>query len=162
MQTANTHRALSARLCGTPLLLAQGAAEVELETIDEMRADEEGLVHGGFVFGLADHAAMLAINEPNVVLGSAELRFLAPVRVGERLTATARLLSLEGKRHRVEVHVNASFLRSRSQEAEASGAAVAPAGAAPTARREERVFEGTFVCFVPAQHVLAARSGGAQ
>jgi acyl-coenzyme A thioesterase PaaI-like protein len=147
MQTVNTHRALSARLCGTPLLLAKGAAEVELATSDEMRADESGLVHGGFVFGLADHAAMLAINEPNVVLGSAEVRFLAPVRVGERLTATARLLALEGKRHRVEVHVNASF---------------ALGGAAPFDRRDERVFEGTFVCFVPAQHVLAARSGGGQ
>jgi len=135
MHTANTHRALSARLCGTPILLAKGGAEVELETVDEMRADDSGLVHGGFVFGLADHAAMLAINEPNVVLGSAELRFLAPVAVGERLHATARLLAVEGKRHRVEVQVN---------------------------RREERVFEGTFVCFVPAQHVLAARSGGAQ
>jgi acyl-coenzyme A thioesterase PaaI-like protein len=164
MQTANTHRALSARLCGTPLLLAKGAAEVELETIDEMRADDSGLVHGGFVFGLADHAAMLAINEPNVVLGSAELRFLAPVRVGERLTATARLLALEGKRHRVEVYVNASSL---ARGESASGVAAAPASegggaSTPGGRREERVFEGTFVCFVPAQHVLAPRSGGAR
>lgn len=129
----NTHRALSARLCGTPRALHAGSAEVELETVEDMRADESGLVHGGFVFGLADHAAMLAINEPNVVLGSAELRFLAPVIVGETLHATARLLGIEGKRHKVEVHVN---------------------------RREERVFEGTFVCFVPPQHVLAARTGG--
>jgi acyl-coenzyme A thioesterase PaaI-like protein len=130
----NTHRAISARLCGTPRVLASGAAEVELETVDEMRADALGLVHGGFVFGLADYAAMLAINEPNVVLGSAELRFLAPVVVGDRLLATARLLGVEGKRHRVEVHVN---------------------------RRQERVFEGTFVCFVPPAHVLTARPGGA-
>jgi acyl-coenzyme A thioesterase PaaI-like protein len=165
MQTANTHRALSARLCGTPLLLAKGAAEVELETIDEMRADESGLVHGGFVFGLADHAAMLAINEPNVVLGSAEVRFLAPVRVGERLTATARLLALEGKRHRVEVHVNASSHARGASAPPGGGAVDASAGGAaitPEGRREERVFEGTFVCFVPAQHVLAARSGGDQ
>jgi len=129
----HTHRAISARLCGAPRLLASGGAEVELETVDDMRADELGLVHGGFVFGLADYAAMLAINEPNVVLGSAEMRFLAPVVVGDRLLATARLLGVEGKRHRVEVHVN---------------------------RSAERVFEGTFVCFVPPAHVLAPATGG--
>lgn len=133
METVNTHHAISARLCGTPRLLAKGGAEVDLDTVEEMRADASGLVHGGFVFGLADYAAMLAINEPNVVLGSAEMRFLSPVVVGDRLHATARLLGVEGKRHRVEVHVN---------------------------RRDERVFEGTFVCFVPAQHVLAQRTGG--
>ncbi|MDB4990657.1 MAG: thioesterase superfamily domain protein [Myxococcaceae bacterium] len=131
----NTHLALSARLCGAPQALFAGGAEVELETSDEMRADERGLVHGGFIFGLADYAAMLAINEPNVVLGSAETRFLAPVVVGQRLRATARVLTVEGKRQRVEVHV---------------------------ARAEERVFEGTFVCFVPSQHVLdGVRKAGA-
>lgn len=128
-----THAALSARLCGTPRTLFEGGAEVELSTVDEMRADERGLVHGGFVFGLADYAAMLAINEPNVVLGSAEVRFLAPVTVGDTLRATARRTSLEGKRHQVEVHV---------------------------ARGTERVFEGRFVCFVPSRHVLDARAGG--
>lgn len=32
-----------------------------------MAADEYRLVHGGFIFGLADYAVMLAINEPTVV-----------------------------------------------------------------------------------------------
>jgi acyl-coenzyme A thioesterase PaaI-like protein len=122
-----THRALDPRLCGSVRLLHVGSAEVELEASDAMRADEHGLVHGGFVFGLADHAAMLAINEPNVVLGSAETRFLAPVAVGDRLCAKARLLGVEGKRQRVEVQVM---------------------------RGAERVFEGTFICFVPPRHVL--------
>ena len=27
-----------------------------------------GWYNGGFIFGLADHAAMLAVNDPNVVL----------------------------------------------------------------------------------------------
>jgi acyl-coenzyme A thioesterase PaaI-like protein len=67
----NTHLAISAALCGRPLELATGRAVVELVTTPEMAADERGLTHGGFVFGLADYAAMLAINEPNVVLGSA-------------------------------------------------------------------------------------------
>jgi acyl-coenzyme A thioesterase PaaI-like protein len=131
----NTHRALSRPLCGTPRTLQIGSAEVELETTLEMRADEQGLVHGGFVFGLADYAAMLAINAPNVVLGSADVRFLAPVKVGEQLRASARLLGVEGKRHRVEVRV---------------------------VRGQQGVFEGTFTCFVPARHVLDATAEGAR
>ena len=69
---------------------AAGTARVGLTTLPEMAVDAAGLVHGGFVFGLADHAAMLAVNDPYVVLGSAAVRFLRPVRVGERLIAEAR------------------------------------------------------------------------
>jgi acyl-coenzyme A thioesterase PaaI-like protein len=127
---SNTHLAISTRLCGTARALREGSAEVELTASDEMRADARGLVHGGFVFGLADYAAMLAINAPNVVLGSAETRFLAPVVVGESLLAIARVTNAEGKKHHVEVHVS---------------------------RGLDRVFEGNFVCFVPGQHVLESR-----
>lgn len=108
--------------------LADGVAEVELVTTDRMRADDEGLVHGGFVFGLADHAAMLAVDRETVVLGSAEVRLVAPVRVGERLLATARLREISGKKHIVDVEVRG------------------PVGP---------VMTGAFTCFVPARHVLA-------
>jgi uncharacterized protein (TIGR00369 family) len=132
---ANTHRALSARLCGELRELREGEAAVELLATEDMRADEHGLVHGGFVFGLADHAAMLAINDPLVVLGSAESRFVAPVAVGDTLRAQARLRTVEGKKHVVEVEVKAA---------------------------QTVVFSGTFVCFVPRQHVLLqARGTGA-
>jgi acyl-coenzyme A thioesterase PaaI-like protein len=144
---ANTHQALDPRLCGSLRELEAGRALVELRTAPEMAADARGLVHGGFVFGLADAAAMYAINEPHVVLGSAETRFLAPVVVGETLRAEARFLRREGKKHHVQVRVT------RVAEARGQGTE-APAGShAPVP-----VFEGTFVCFVPAQHVLG---GGA-
>ncbi len=127
-----THRAIDRRLCGEPLALAPGEARVALTALPEMAADERGLVHGGFVFGLADHAAMLAVDHPNVVLASAEARFLAPVSVGERLVAAARLTAEEGKKKIVEVTV------SRDGD--------------PAA-----VFTGRFVCAVPARHVLEPR-----
>jgi len=74
-----THLAIDPRLVGTPLEIAEGTAVVALVTVPEMAADERGLVHGGFVFGLADYAAMLAVNHPNVVLGGSEVRLLKPV-----------------------------------------------------------------------------------
>jgi acyl-coenzyme A thioesterase PaaI-like protein len=129
-----THLEISTALCGAPLVLEPDRAVLELETVPEMRADSHGLVHGGFVFGLADHAAMLAINHPNVVLGSAEVRLTAPVRVGDRLCASARRVRVEGKKHIVEVEV---------------------------LRGQQRVFQGSFVCFVPPAHVLAPGPQGA-
>lgn len=97
--------------------------------LPEMAADERGLVHGGFVFGLADYAAMLAVNHPNVVLGSAEVRFLKPVTVGERLVAHATVEETDGRKSRVLVEVR---------------------------RGEEAVMSGSFRCFTLERHVLGA------
>jgi len=122
-----THREIDAELCGRPMSLGSGRAVVALDLSDRMVVDASGLVHGGFVFGLADYAAMLAVNEPTVVLAAAETRFLAPAARGERLKATARVVRRDGRKSRVEVDVT---------------------------RGEERVFSGSFLCVTPARHVL--------
>jgi len=122
-----THREIDAELCGRPMSLGSGRAVVALDLSDRMVVDASGLVHGGFVFGLADYAAMLAVNEPTVVLAAAETRFLAPAARGERLEATARVVRRDGRKSRVEVDVT---------------------------RGEERVFSGSFLCVTPARHVL--------
>jgi len=129
-----THLAIDAAWCGTPVELREGSAEVELLTRPEMAADEQGLVHGGFVFGLADYAVMLAVNEPNVVLAGAEVSFLKPVRVGERLLAIAAVGDVEGRKHRVHCAVRGD---------------------------DGDVLQGRFTCVVTRQHVLGARDAGA-
>lgn len=93
-----THLKMNPRYSGTPVRLEPGFARVELETIPEMAADEYGLVHGGFAFSLLDYAAMLAVNEPNVVLAEATVKFKKPTRVGQTLAAEAKLNSREGKK----------------------------------------------------------------
>ena len=92
-----------------------------------MAADDRGLVHGGFVFGLADYAAMLSVNDPNVVLGAAETRFLAPVRVGEVVDADAEITATKGRKRVIAVRARVG---------------------------EREVFSGTFTAFVLDQHVL--------
>lgn len=86
-----THAAIDTRLCGTVRSVGDGQATVELTTTPAMAVDAHGLVHGGFVFGLADHAAMVAVNEPTVVLVAASVRFLRPVQAGETLVAEAAM-----------------------------------------------------------------------
>ena len=115
--------------------LHEGAAEVELVTLPAMAADEHGLVHGGFVFGLADYAAMLAVNDPLVVLAGAEVRFVRPVRVGETLRATAAVGDAEGRKRQVHCMVKSA--------------------------EGEEVLHGRFTCVIPSQHVLAPKTAAA-
>jgi acyl-coenzyme A thioesterase PaaI-like protein len=85
----DTHREASERYVGRPLSVGDGRAVAALDTTEEMRVDGTGLVHGGFVFGVADYAARLAVNEPTVVLAGADVAFRNPVTAGETVRATA-------------------------------------------------------------------------
>ena len=92
-----THLAIDRSLCGEVVELADGYAKVRLVTTQQMAADERGLVHGGFTFGAADFAAMAAVNDPYVVLVAADVRFLAPVVVGDVVECEARVQTKEKK-----------------------------------------------------------------
>jgi acyl-coenzyme A thioesterase PaaI-like protein len=101
-----THLKASPTLLGRPVLIEDDSrAMVELVTTKDMVVDDEGLVHGGFTFGLADYAAMLAVNHPYVVIGSADVKFIAPVRLGETMRATATVERRDSKRREVAVEV---------------------------------------------------------
>jgi len=125
----STHLAISPTLVGALVTQTREAATARLVATREMAADERGLVHGGFTFGLADFAAMCAVNHPNVVLGSAATKFLAPVRVGEEMLARATLAQEGGRKRLVDVTVRVG---------------------------ERLVFSGEFTCFVLDEHVLDA------
>ena len=98
-----THSGIRSELCGSVTRREAGMASVLLVTTAEMGADKHGLVHGGFIFGAADYAAMVAVNDPNVVLGAAETRFTAPVRVGESVVCAARVEGQKGRKRMVHV-----------------------------------------------------------
>ena len=125
-----THEKIAANLCGTPVELSAGRARVALEVSAEMAADRRGLAHGGFTFGLADYAAMLAVNEPTVVLAGATLKFLGPVVVGDHVEAEATVDRQEGKKRWVKVVVK---------------------------RAGQPVLEGELLAVVPDKHILDAR-----
>lgn len=123
-----THDKISEKLVGKPIEVVTGVRAVaELMATEDMVADASGLIHGGFTFGLADYAAMLAVNHPNVVLGSAQTRFTAPVMVGEKMKAEATVAKTEGRKSEVNVEVKVG---------------------------DQKVFAGTFLCFTLDKHVL--------
>lgn len=135
MDPPRTHLKIKENLVGRPLeIFTEDHALVELKTSEDMVADDKGLIHGGFIFGLADYAAMLAVNHPNVILKEAKVKFIKPVKLGCTLLAeakiVARVVDTKGKEERlVEVIVK---------------------------RKEDgvQVFRGEFRCIILPRHVL--------
>ncbi len=122
-----THLEIDNSLSGKVTNLDTNYAKVLLETSDTMKADSKGLVHGGFIFSAADFCAMSAVNDENVVLGSADVKFMAPVRVGEVVIFEAKITKIKGKKHIVDLKGKVD---------------------------EKEVFIGEFVAFVLEKHVL--------
>ncbi len=124
-----THLLASKELIGEVRRIEKGkCAEVSLIANEKMQVDAMGLIHGGFTFGLADYAAMVTVNDPFVVLVSSNVKFIKPVIVGDRLTAKSEVTEVKGTKKTV-------FCQVFNQ-------------------RNEKVFEGEFVCVSLAKHVL--------
>lgn len=135
VDTPQTHLKTNSNLLGKPIeIVTEDHSVVELKTCEEMVVDEKGLIHGGFIFGLADYAAMLAVNHPYVVLKKAEVKFIRPVKVGSTLLAEAKVV--------------ARTLNTKGREERLVEAIVK--------RKEDgvRVFEGKFTCVILPKHVL--------
>ncbi len=125
----NTHQKTSRKLIGEVLSIQDNNAIVQLKVLEEMLVDEYGLSHGGFTFGLADYAAMVAVNHPNVVLGKAEVKFIKPTVKGDILTAEANVIDkIDNTKSIVSVTVQN--------------------------QNQLLVFEGEFVCFSLDKHIL--------
>jgi acyl-coenzyme A thioesterase PaaI-like protein len=99
----NTHLELNTSLNGKVTKLEENFAQVTLCTSQMMVADSHGLVHGGFVFTAADYAAMACINDPFVVLAKSEVKFTAPVKVGQTVKLEAALKNSDGFKSTVDV-----------------------------------------------------------
>ena len=129
MDNVKTHKKASVKLIGKPIEIFEGKkATAELLATKEMTVDASGLVHGGFTFGLADYASMLAVNHANVVLASAQVKFAIPVKQGETMIAEAVVIKNEGRKNEVNVNVRIG---------------------------ERLVFTGTFICYILEKHVLS-------
>jgi acyl-CoA thioesterase len=79
-------------------LLRVGPGEAEMAMAVEPRmANGHGICHGGFVFALADSAFACNSRNRRAVAQSCAITYLRPARVGETLTARARMLAEEGR-----------------------------------------------------------------
>ena len=125
-----THTKIRSNLCGTILKLDTGYSKTTLITTKEMILDDLGLIHSGFIFGAADYAAAVAVNEPNLVIIGSRSKFLAPAKIDD-------LIEFEAK---------AKFEDSRKREIKVSGFI-----------NEIKVYEGIFQAVVLEQHIFKTK-----
>jgi len=78
--------------------VTEGHATLAL-TVQPHHANGHGICHGGVTFSLADSAFAFACNSRNqsTVAQTNTITYVAPGRVGDRLTAVAREISLTGR-----------------------------------------------------------------
>lgn len=75
-----------------------GKARISM-SVEPSMVNGHAICHGGFIFTLADSAFAFACNTYNqvTVAQTCAVTFLAPARLGDRLTATAREISRSGR-----------------------------------------------------------------
>ncbi|MDE5591762.1 MAG: hypothetical protein K2I63_02225 [Helicobacter sp.] len=83
--------------------LKSGRASVLLETSNSMILDKAGLIHSGNIFSSAAYASLLAVNHPNAIVIGAEVKFLAPIELGNEIIFKAETLQEDTKKREVKV-----------------------------------------------------------
>ena len=78
--------------------IAPGEATLSMDITPEM-SNGHGNCHGGYIFTLADSAFAFACNSRNQVTVAQHnsITYINPGRIGDRLTAAAREVSLRGR-----------------------------------------------------------------
>ena len=97
-----------ARSLGMEILdVGPGRATLRMTVTDEM-VNGHAIGHGGYTFTLADSAFAFACNSYNrvTVAAGAEIRFRAPTRLGDVLTATAAEREREGRDGTYDISVS--------------------------------------------------------
>ncbi len=98
----------ASRSLGMEILdVGPGRATLRMTVTDDM-VNGHAIGHGGYTFTLADSAFAFACNSYNrvTVAAGAEIRFRAPTRLGDVLTATATEREREGRDGTYDISVS--------------------------------------------------------
>lgn len=74
-----------------------------LDTVEQMAIRKSGIVRGHILFAQANSLANAIVNADLALTREGRIKFLAPVRAGERVLAKARVTGTKGRRKEVEV-----------------------------------------------------------
>jgi len=89
--------------------IKSGQATLTMTVTPEM-VNGQRIAHGGFIFALADSAFAFACNSHNerTVAAQGSITFIRPGKLGDRLVATAREISRNGRSGIYDVQVTAN------------------------------------------------------
>lgn len=94
---------ISRSLCGEITQMAKNSAVVKFNPTQEMIADDNMIIHYGFIFNSASFCALSAVNEPNSIIIYSEVKFLSPLELGNEVTFKATALHSDLKKREVSV-----------------------------------------------------------
>jgi len=86
------------------LELGESALSVLTATAD-MALAHSGVIRGHHLFAMANSLAVAVVDAKVALTGSATVRFVRRVRVGDRMVAKARVTEISGRRHTVSVAI---------------------------------------------------------
>ena len=98
-----THKQLDPIYVGHIESLSEGHCIVSFVTTEMMKADNEKMVHSGFLSMSAEYAALCAVNEPNVMMFHMDATYFACARVGDEVMFEARVRHVEGRKREIDV-----------------------------------------------------------
>lgn len=94
---------ISRSLCGEITQMEKNSAVVKFNPTQEMIADDNMIIHYGFIFNSASFCALSAVNEPNSIIIYSEVKFLSPLELGNEVTFKATALHSDLKKREVSV-----------------------------------------------------------
>lgn len=130
-----TSNAIKLNLNGTTTFLEKNHAKTRFYTNADMVADDDGLIHTGFIFSAANYAALVAINEEFCVTIGARIHFYGAIKLGD-------VVEFEAKAH---------FDESRKREVRVMGKT-----------KDIKIFEGTFQLVTLEEHIFEAQQKNIQ
>ena len=125
-----SHKKLRTSISGKIIFLEKGHSKTTLQTTKEMVVDDLGLIHSGFIFSGAEYAALVSINQENLVAIGSKCKFLAPAKEGDT----------------IEFEAVAKFEDSRKREVKVTGHI-----------NDIKIFDGIFQIVILEQHILKTK-----
>jgi len=123
-------RKLRSIFVGDIIDLDEGFAKSKFITNNEMVFDNFELIHSGFIFGAANFVALAAVNYPYVVLVTSNVKFIAPIELGNEIEFEANVIHKYARKREVNVIGRVS---------------------------DVKVFEGLFLTVVLDKHILSLK-----
>ncbi len=77
-----------------------------LQTTPEMAFSKTNIVRGHHIFSQAESLAMAVIDADVALTGVSNIKYLSPVRAGDKLIAKAEVVRVRGNNHFVHVKIN--------------------------------------------------------
>ena len=121
---------LRSSFTGDIVELEDGYVKTKFEPTDEMVIDDYKLIHNGFIFNAADFAAMVAVNNPYLVIITSNTKFLAPIELGNVVDFEAKVVHKYARKREIKVIGTVSDIK---------------------------VFEGLFLVVILDQHILSLK-----